>query len=272
MSELLLRDLNLNCNLVMVSGGFDPLHPGHVEYFLAAKNSARRAFYPRLLVAVDSDEYVATKHPVMIPAQERAKMLKALRMVDRVEVSQKMDVCDILRSHKPRHYCVGPDHADLSFPEKEVCAELGIELTVLDYRREWSSTELISRVQWSSKNLPVTVSLLGKVGDGILIGLAKEGWCLPGGFVEPGESLEEAVYREWQEETGTPSPSPLSYWGSVKGTYHDGRAVLAVYFLGDYLGEPQARGELRGFTTVDAPRDLSTDCDTWALRSFFQER
>ena len=39
--------------IVVVSGGFDPIHSGHIEYFKSAKNAG-----DRLIVALNSDEWL----------------------------------------------------------------------------------------------------------------------------------------------------------------------------------------------------------------------
>jgi cytidyltransferase-like protein len=246
---------DLNNGLVMVSGGFDPLHPGHLLYFKAA-----RAYGWELLVAIDSDEFVARKHPVMLPSLERMKLLQALRDVDLVEMGTGTDVSDILRDYRPRVYCVGPDHADLDFPEKGVCAELGIDLIVLDHLPKMSSTELISRVQWSSRNLPVTVSLITRKDPrGVLLVRNKDGWGLPGGFVEPGEDLEQAFYRETMEELGV-TPQGVYYEESRAGMYHDGREVLAVYYDGWVHTFSPGKESLEVKWSTSAEK-LTSDCD-----------
>ena len=65
---------------VLVSGGFDPLHSGHIEYFKAA-----RQLGDRLWVAVNSDEWLSRKkgRPFM-PLEERCKIIRELSMVDNV--------------------------------------------------------------------------------------------------------------------------------------------------------------------------------------------
>lgn len=66
--------------VVLVTGGFDPIHSGHIEYFKAAKNLG-----DHLVVGVNSDEWLTRKkgRPFM-PFQERAAIIEALECVDEV--------------------------------------------------------------------------------------------------------------------------------------------------------------------------------------------
>lgn len=65
---------------VLVTGGFDPLHSGHIAYFRAA-----RALGDRLIVGVNSDEWLTRKkgRPFM-PFTERVAIIKELAVVDKV--------------------------------------------------------------------------------------------------------------------------------------------------------------------------------------------
>lgn len=67
-------------NIVLVTGGFDPLHSGHIEYFKAAKSLG-----DELHVGVNSDEWLTNKkgRPFM-PFSERANVIQNLSMVDKV--------------------------------------------------------------------------------------------------------------------------------------------------------------------------------------------
>lgn len=66
--------------IVLVTGGFDPLHSGHIEYFKSA-----RELGDHLVVGVNSDEWLSRKkgRPFM-PFEERANIIKHLDMVDEV--------------------------------------------------------------------------------------------------------------------------------------------------------------------------------------------
>lgn len=66
--------------IVLVTGGFDPLHSGHIEYFKAA-----RELGDKLIVGLNSDEWLTRKkgQPFM-PWNERASIVSNLHVVDRV--------------------------------------------------------------------------------------------------------------------------------------------------------------------------------------------
>lgn len=66
--------------IVLVTGGFDPLHSGHIEYFKAAKEMG-----DHLIVGVNSDEWLTRKkgRPFM-SFEERTNIIKHLNMVDEV--------------------------------------------------------------------------------------------------------------------------------------------------------------------------------------------
>jgi cytidyltransferase-like protein len=64
--------------IVLVSGGFDPLHSGHIAYFQAAKKLG-----DKLVVALNSDEWlVRKKGKAFMPWDERACIISALGDVD----------------------------------------------------------------------------------------------------------------------------------------------------------------------------------------------
>lgn len=65
---------------VFVSGGFDPLHSGHIEYFKAAKQLG-----DTLVVGLNSDPWLERKKgQAFMPFEERAKIIENLEMVDNV--------------------------------------------------------------------------------------------------------------------------------------------------------------------------------------------
>ena len=66
--------------IVLITGGFDPLHSGHIAYINAAKELG-----DYLIVGVNSDEWLRRKKgQEFMPWEERATIIAALHKVDRV--------------------------------------------------------------------------------------------------------------------------------------------------------------------------------------------
>jgi cytidyltransferase-like protein len=121
--------------VAMVDGAFDPLHRGHIEYFRAA----RELGLP-VLCNVASDRYVRTKHRPLLPEDQRAVILDAIRYIDFVHVYQT-DTETVLRQLRPRYYVKGSDWRARGLPpaQVEICREHGIEIVYLDTVLESSS-------------------------------------------------------------------------------------------------------------------------------------
>ena len=76
--------------VVVVSGGFDPLHSGHIAYLKEA-----RKLGSKLIVAVNSDEWlIRKKGRFFMPQTERAEIIKHLGFVDRVYANKPEDDAD----------------------------------------------------------------------------------------------------------------------------------------------------------------------------------
>ena len=66
--------------IVVVSGGFDPIHSGHIEYFRSAQ-----AYGDKLIVALNSDEWLQRKKgKFFMPYMERYAIVDSLKYVDEV--------------------------------------------------------------------------------------------------------------------------------------------------------------------------------------------
>ncbi len=116
---------------VAVSGGFDPLHIGHVRLFQAAK---RRG--DKLVVIVNNDNWLRRKKGfAFMPEKERLELIRTLPFVDKVVLtSHKKDDTDMsvareLRRIKPAVFANGGDRKSTKdIPEAAVCEELGIKM------------------------------------------------------------------------------------------------------------------------------------------------
>jgi len=112
-------------NTVMISGGFDPIHIGHVRLIREA------AKYGNVIVAMNSDEWIFRQKGFnSIGFKERKEFLMSIKgVIDVVSVNdQDGTVCTALIEHKPTYFANGGPRNENNTPEKVVCVELGIEM------------------------------------------------------------------------------------------------------------------------------------------------
>ena len=95
--------------VVLVTGGFDPLHSGHIEYFRAAKKLG-----DVLIVGINSDEWLTRKkgRPFM-PFKERLAIIESLEMVDDVMSFEDKD--DTASHAIFKLMCTSASRADIIF-------------------------------------------------------------------------------------------------------------------------------------------------------------
>lgn len=129
--------------IVCISGGFDPLHEGHVELIKQA------SAYGNVVAILNSDDWLMRKKGMCVMSwQSRAKILAAMRNIDYVVNVDDTDgtVCEALRRVKPDYFANGGDRTEENTPELELCKELGIKpLFGVGGDKIASSSEIIRR-------------------------------------------------------------------------------------------------------------------------------
>lgn len=115
---------------VAVSGGFDPLHRGHVRLFQEAKKLG-----DKLIVILNNDNWLkAKKGYVFMPQEERKEVIGALAIVDEVALTNHtpnpndMSVCAELASLKPHIFANGGDRTLSNIPEVAVCEKIECQM------------------------------------------------------------------------------------------------------------------------------------------------
>jgi ADP-ribose pyrophosphatase YjhB (NUDIX family) len=120
-------------------------------------------------------------------------------------------------------------------------------------------------MQTNHRNPFCTVDVIIETGDGIILVNRKNpppGWAIPGGFVDYGESLEDAVCREAKEETGLDIKLVRQFH-----TYSDpGRDprhhTVSTIFIAKAAGKPKAGDDAKEagiFTRDTLPDNIAFD-------------
>ena len=130
----------------MVSGGFDPVHAGHIRMIRHA------AEYGDVIVIANSDDWLYRKKGfIFMEWDRRVEILNAIKgvvLVDSVDDSDGT-VCEAIRRLRPTYFANGGDRGRSNTPEQSVCEELGIELLwgIGGEEKLDSSSELAKKVR-----------------------------------------------------------------------------------------------------------------------------
>ncbi len=130
--------------IVAASGGFDPIHVGHVEYLEHAKSLG-----DKLVVIVNTDDFLLRKKGyAFMPLAERMKIVQALKCVDEVIacIDKDQSVCETLRMLKPNIFAKGGDRNVGNIPEAVICSEVGITIVDGLGAKIQSSSDLVKKL------------------------------------------------------------------------------------------------------------------------------
>jgi D-beta-D-heptose 7-phosphate kinase/D-beta-D-heptose 1-phosphate adenosyltransferase len=155
---------------VVVSGGFDPIHIGHLRMFHEAK-ALSSEFTGKLIVIVNNDEFLIQKKGyVFMPFEERMEIITGFKPVDTVipSIDTDLTVCETLKglcevtSNNIRTFANGGDKKSKKhIPEADICEHYGVRLMFdVGGEKAQASSDLIKKVwktiyeQLSNKKLP----------------------------------------------------------------------------------------------------------------------
>ncbi len=116
--------------VVAVSGGFDPIHIGHLRFFKEAKKLG-----DELVVILNNDNWLKKKKShIFMNQKERKEIIKALRGVDKVILTKHhrdpkdMSVCRELLGLRPDIFANGGDRRLDNIPEVGVCQQISCKM------------------------------------------------------------------------------------------------------------------------------------------------
>lgn len=111
---------------IAVSGYFDPIHVGHLEYLKIAKSLG-----DILVVIVNNNhQCILKKGKFFMDENDRLEIVKAIKYVDEVVLSVDQDktVCKSLELIRPNIFANGGDRSTDEVPETSVCKKYKIEM------------------------------------------------------------------------------------------------------------------------------------------------
>ncbi len=116
--------------VVAVSGGFDPVHIGHIRMMREAKKLG-----DKLVVILNNDNWLKKKKGyAFMPQTERKEIIKAIKGVDKVALTghgpnpKDMSVSAELAKLKPDIFANGGDRKAGNTPEDAVCQKIGCKM------------------------------------------------------------------------------------------------------------------------------------------------
>jgi len=131
--------------IILANGCFDLLHVGHVRYLRGAKELGGK-----LVVGINSDESArrlkGRGRPIM-PADERAEVLAALKDVDAVVIFAEADVGALIRELRPDIHAKGTDYTVESVPERDEVVACGGRVAIVGDAKQHSSSATIAKLE-----------------------------------------------------------------------------------------------------------------------------
>ena len=131
--------------IVCTSGGYDPIHPGHISCMLDSKN-----FNPILVVIVNGDSFLTNKKGKSFQdLKTRCQIVSTIRSVDYVvpfEIEDDQTVNVALARMQPGVFAKGGDRVDPeTIPEWETCRSNKIRVvTGVGHPKHWSSSHFLN--------------------------------------------------------------------------------------------------------------------------------
>ncbi|WP_448571606.1 adenylyltransferase/cytidyltransferase family protein [Trichothermofontia sp.] len=135
--------------LVFTNGCFDLLHVGHLRYLQAARRLGQA-----LVVGVNSDRSVRALKPAapgypprpIVPEQQRAELLAALKPVDGVVLFAETTACQLITALQPEIYVKGGDYTLATLPERATLQAYGGQIELISIEIPTSTSAILDRI------------------------------------------------------------------------------------------------------------------------------
>ena len=131
--------------IAFANGCFDVLHVGHIRYLQDAAKVA-----DVLVVGVNGDDSVrelkGEGRPVM-PANERAELISAIRGVGYVTIFEEKSPARLLQTLRPDFQAKGTDYSADSVPEAEIVKAYGGQVVITGDPKDHSTTAVLEKMR-----------------------------------------------------------------------------------------------------------------------------
>jgi rfaE bifunctional protein nucleotidyltransferase chain/domain len=131
--------------VALANGCFDVLHVGHVRYLAGARAEA-----DVLVVGVNGDESVRRlkgEGRPLLPEDDRAVLVAAVRSVDHVVVFREDDVGALLLALRPDVHCKGTDYTPETVPERDVVRSYGGRVAIVGDPKDHDTRRILEKVR-----------------------------------------------------------------------------------------------------------------------------
>lgn len=145
LTEALASERQTGHSIAFANGVFDILHVGHIRYLQDAAKVA-----DVLVVGVNSDRSVRElkgEGRPMMPEQERAEIVAAIRGVSYVTIFEEKSPARLLETLKPDFQCKGTDYTADSVPEAEIVKAYGGRVVIVGDPKDHSTTSLLEKMR-----------------------------------------------------------------------------------------------------------------------------
>ena len=111
---------------IAISGYFDPIHVGHIEYI----NNAKKLGDWLVVIVNNNNQCALKKGKYFMDEKDRVLIVKNIKAVDEVFLSIDEDktVCKSLKKINPDVFANGGDRKNYEIPESKVCKENNIQI------------------------------------------------------------------------------------------------------------------------------------------------
>ena len=123
----------MKSKIIIVSGYFNPLHKGHIDYFKNAKNLGDKLF---VIVNNDNQRRIKGSKEFMLE-EERALIIDELALTDKIFISIDQDrsvsltiekIHSLYSAEYDLFFVNGGDQNNHEIPEADICNKLGVKL------------------------------------------------------------------------------------------------------------------------------------------------